>query len=403
MHLVMVSPYPPAITGIGQYGYHASRLLASSGVFSRITVLCGQAGVQDGARSQQPSPLHILAGWQMDRPDVGWQITTRLRQLQPDVTWFNLGASVFGKSPLANLSGFLSVVQAHTGGSPTVVTLHELPELADLRALKAPGGMLAPFGARLIARLATCADVVCLTMRRYVDWLTVRRRGPHYLHIPTGAYYAPEILPEPAHPEILFFSTLAPFKGLETLLSAFRVLGDEIPGLRLTIAGTRHIRFPDYPGLLRAQFADLQGVHWLGQVAENEIRTLFSRASVVVLPYQASTGFSSVLMQAAAWGRAVVASDLEEICYAAHENGLEVAYFQCGQADSLADTLRAQLGSSQLRTSQAVRNFIAIQKNRPDTLCHDYLQAFNLALKTRRSSKAIAIPVYPSESWSDAA
>src|SRR3972149_5411351 len=46
MHLAIVSPYPPNITGIGQYGYYVSRLLAQSGVFHRITVLTG-ASVAD--------------------------------------------------------------------------------------------------------------------------------------------------------------------------------------------------------------------------------------------------------------------------------------------------------------------------------------------------------------------
>lgn len=393
MHLVIVSPYPPAITGVGQYGYHAACLLARSGVFSKITVLCGQEEDQDPA--QLPTPITTRAGWQMDGWDAGWRIVSRLRQLQPDVIWFNLGASVFGKSPLANLSGFMSVVQTHAIGLPTVVTLHELPELADLRALKAPGGMLAPYGARLLARLATRADVVCLTMQHYVDWLAERQQGPHYMHIPTGAYYLPEMLPESTRPEILFFSTLAPFKGLETLLSAFQILQEENPAIELTIAGTQHIRFPDYPRHLRTQYAGLSGVHWLGQVAECNIRAMFQRASLVVLPYQASTGFSSVLMQAAAWGRPVVASDLEEIRTAAHENGLEVSYFRRGQVNALVDVLRAQLGSPHQRTSQAVKNFGAIQQNRPDTLCHAYLQAFNLALKAHQSSQRIAVPTYP--------
>ena len=50
MHLTVVSPFPPAITGIGQYGYHVTRALANTGAFDRITVLAG-------AREHQNSRL----------------------------------------------------------------------------------------------------------------------------------------------------------------------------------------------------------------------------------------------------------------------------------------------------------------------------------------------------------
>jgi hypothetical protein len=207
MHLAIISPYPPTITGIGQYGYHASRLLADCGEFSKVTVLHGPAGspveLLDTARFS--APLAVQAGWRPDQWDTGWQIAARLRALEPDMVWFNLGVSIFGSSPLGNLSGFLSVAWAHSIGLPTVVTLHELPELADLRALKAPGGAFSLYGARLLARLATRADVVCLTMQRYVDWLAERRPGPCYLHIPTAAYHPPQRLPEPATPEPALF------------------------------------------------------------------------------------------------------------------------------------------------------------------------------------------------------
>ena len=102
--------------------------------------------------------------------------------------------------------------------------------------------MLAPLGARLLTYIATQADVVCLTMRHYANWLAAR--GVDCAHIPIGAYHEPELLNEPDSPELLFFTTLAPFKGLELLIEAFTRLRNEVPRLRLTIAGTAHTRFP---------------------------------------------------------------------------------------------------------------------------------------------------------------
>lgn len=389
MHLAIVSPYPPSITGIGQYGYHVSRVLAQSGVFARITVLTSAAPVA-GAQAT-PSPLQIEAAWQPGSVVTGWKIARRLQALNPDVVWFNLGASVFGRSPLANLSGFFSPLWARRMGIPTVITLHELVELADLQTLNAPGGPFAAYGARLLTHIGLQADVVCLTMRRYADWLAVRQPDLPCMHIPIGAYYTPELLPSVTNEtqELLFFTTLAPFKGLEVLLEAFRSLQPCHPGLCLTIAGAEHARFPGYARHLHAQYDGLAGVRWLGQVPEEQVRELFRQAQIVTLPYNASTGSSSILYQAATWGRPVVASNLPETRAMVAESGLEVTFFERGNAASLAEALQTQLASPVLHRKQVENNFAAIQRIRPENTCRAYLQAFNLALKARRSPKRI--------------
>ncbi|HLO13701.1 MAG TPA: glycosyltransferase [Anaerolineales bacterium] len=388
MHLAIVSPFPPSITGIGQYGYHVTRALANSGLFSRLTVL---AGIAEAQRGQHPNHLGITEidyCWQPDSLNARQAILSRVKWLNPDLVWFNFGASIFGKSPLANLSGLFTPMSA-ARSFPTVVTLHELVELADLRALNAPGGSLAPLGARLLTRIATRADVVCLTMRHYVDWLS--RRGVDCVHIPIGAYHEPELLNEAESCELLFFTTLAPYKGLELLIEAFTRLRAEYPHLNLTIAGTNHVRFPNYAHDLKKRFSDTQGIRWLGQVSEDNVKDLFRRAQIVVLPYAASTGSSSVLYQAATWGRAVVASDLNEICKLTLENNLQVQFFENNNLNELCASLRLLLNSPALRRAQARHNFNSIQHLRPKTTFHRYIEAFNRALEKRQSTKRIPL------------
>lgn len=386
MHLVVVSPFPPSITGIGQYGYHVTRALANSGLFSRLTVLAGSA--QSGTHPNHLGLTEVDYCWQPNSLNARQVILSRVKELNPDLIWFNLGASIFGKSPLSNLTGLLTPASAMRK-FPTVVTLHELVELADLRTLNAPGGALAPLGARLLTRIATQADIVCLTMRHYADWLSAR--GIDCAHIPIGAYHEPELLEETGTCELLFFTTLAPYKGLELLIKAFTRLRAEYPSLRLTIAGTAHARFPEYAHELKACFHAAQGIQWLGQVSEDEIKGLFQRAQVVVLPYTASTGSSSVLYQAATWGRAVVASDLNETRKLAAEANLQVQFFENNNLQSLCDSIRLLLDSPALRGAQAWHNFNAIQHLRPKATAGRYVTAFNRALEKRRSTKRIPL------------
>jgi len=390
MKLAIVSPYPPDITGIGQYGYYVSRSLARSGQFDRVSVLAGARTTP--ARVDGLPGLRVRYTWQPGRYRGGPAILAGLREEDPDLVWFNIGASVFGHSPLANLLGFLSLYRVSLSGLPTVVTLHELVELADLKTLKAPGGRLARFGARLLTRLATRSDVVCLTMRRYLNWIASRQPDLTCVHIPIGAYHAPERLAESRVPELLFFASLAPYKGLEVLLSAYASLLARYPDLRLAVAGAEHPRFPGYGEVLRRGYADLSGVRWLGQVPEDRVRELFARSRIVVLPYLASTGSSSVLYHAAMWGRPLVASGLPDLKMAAEEDGLEVEFFEPSNPARLAGAIRTLLDSPGRRTALAEHNFNAVQHRRPEATCTAYLQAFNLALEARRSPKRIEIP-----------
>ncbi len=386
MHLVIVSPFPPSITGIGQYGYHVTRALANSGLFSRLTVLAGAAAGEHGTHPNHLGLTQIDYCWKPDSLNARQAILRRVKQLSPDLVWFNLGASIFGKAPLSNVAGLLTPMNA-MHQYPTVVTLHELVELADLRTLNAPGGVLAPLGARLLTKIATQADVVCLTMQHYADWLSAR--GIDCAYIPIGAYHEPELLAEANSFELLFFTTLAPYKGLELLIKAFTQLRSEYPHLHLTIAGTAHTRFPEYGRELKACFNGSHGIEWLGEVSEDEVRGLFQRAQIVVLPYTASTGSSSVLYQAATWGRAVVASDLNETRKLALETGLQVQFFENKNLQSLCDSIRLLLDSPSLRRSQARYNFNAIQNLRPKATSARYIEAFNRALEKRRSTKRI--------------
>lgn len=392
MNLAIVSPFPPDITGIGQYGFHLSRTLAQSGQFMEINVL---AGSRTTPRKIDVSPtVRVIYQWQPDRLGVGQAILSFLRQAKPDLVWFNMGASVFGRSPLANLFGFLTLNCVHVYGLPTVVTLHELVELADLKTLHAPGGRLALLGGRLLTKLAARADVLCLTMRRYVNWFSTRQPGLPCVHIPIGAYQAPERLAEPGTPELLFFSSMAPYKGLEVLLSAYQSLLGRYPGLRLTVAGAEHPRFPGYVDRLRRDYSSFSGVDWLGQVPEDRVRPLFARAQLVVLPYLASTGSSSVLFQSAMWGRALVASDLPETRAVVEESGLSVEFFENRDASSLAGAIRTLLDSPKHRLAQSTQNLHAVQRRRPEVTCQAYLRAFNLALEARSSQKRLEIPAH---------
>ena len=67
------------------------------------------------AHGQHPNHLGLTEidyCWQLDSLNARQAILSRIKQLNPDLIWFNLGASIFGKSPLSNLSGLLTPMNA---------------------------------------------------------------------------------------------------------------------------------------------------------------------------------------------------------------------------------------------------------------------------------------------------
>jgi glycosyltransferase involved in cell wall biosynthesis len=129
--------------------------------------------------------------------------------------------------------------------------------------------------------------------------------------IPHGAFDYLTRLPEeqPLPPElgradgpvILFFGLLRPYKGVDTLLEAFR----RVEGAELWIVG--NLRMEVEP--LRRLAAQAPGrVRFLSRFVEDaEIPAIFRRADVVVLPYR-DAEHSGVLYAALAFGKPLVLS-----------------------------------------------------------------------------------------------
>jgi glycosyltransferase involved in cell wall biosynthesis len=129
--------------------------------------------------------------------------------------------------------------------------------------------------------------------------------------IPHGAFdyltALPEERPLPSElqgaegPAILFFGLLRPYKGIDTLLQAFR----RVEGAELWIVGNPRMDVDP----LRALAAQAPGrVRFLTRfVEDDEIPALFRRADVVVLPYR-DVEHSGVLYTALAFGKPLVLS-----------------------------------------------------------------------------------------------
>jgi glycosyltransferase involved in cell wall biosynthesis len=117
-------------------------------------------------------------------------------------------------------------------------------------------------------------------------------------------------LAEPPPPvTAAFVGRMLQHKGVMTLIEAYRRATEDGAKLRLLLAGDCD---PENPGSLVPQqlreFASLYGIIWLGHVAD--VRDVWEQAHFAVQPSRGGEGLPKSLLEAAACGRAMVATDV---------------------------------------------------------------------------------------------
>jgi glycosyltransferase involved in cell wall biosynthesis len=132
----------------------------------------------------------------------------------------------------------------------------------------------------------------------------------------------------------LFVGRLTPGKGLKTLLEAWeRLAGSAGLNLPLYIAGS---------GPMLAELQDravhLPNVHILGQQDADGVRSLMSRARLLIMPPEWYEGFPVTLLEAYAAGLPVVASDIGPLSSLV-QDGVTGQKFRPGDPADLAHTV----------------------------------------------------------------
>lgn len=110
-------------------------------------------------------------------------------------------------------------------------------------------------------------------------------------------------------PTAMFFGKIRPYKGLELFIQCAASISRKIPSARFVIAGAGDLT--PYLSLISEAGQDLFEIH-NHFIPDEEIPTLFSKASVVVLPYTKGSQ-SGVLALAYTMGVPVVASNVGSI------------------------------------------------------------------------------------------
>jgi len=218
-----------------------------------------------------------------------------------------------------------------TSGTPFLLTEHGLYLRERLLAHR-PGSMnphvrslLLRFFKRLVEATYLMADCIAPVSHYCQLWelksgAESSRIRPVYNGIdPDKFAYDPG---EPDEPTLVFVGRIDPLKDIETLLKAFALVRDVVPGVRLRMFGPRvSAAYGRHCDSLVAELGLGASAVFEGQVASPAGAY---RAGQVVLLTSISEGFPFAVLEAMACGRPVVATDVGGVAEAVARNGVLV-------------------------------------------------------------------------------
>lgn len=392
MKICLVAAFPPSKRQLNEYSFHLARELQRHKHID-LTILADELGPSDvtpdaQADFQQPQELsgfQVIRCWRFGSVATPVRLLQTVRRLKPDVVWFNLVFSSFGspENPFAAFAGLSVPALTRAAGFYTHITLHHIIEHIDF----ANAGVRRERIFRMATGVATWAllkaDSVSVLLSNYRRTLMKKYSAQNILVGTHGTFTTisrPPDLTRRNNPDqrILAFGHWGTYKRLETLLEAFPKVLDRCPGARLVIGGANHPMAPGYQESLRDSLPAGLPVQFFGYVPSKDVPDLFRTASVLVMPYDSSTGSSGPAHQACEYGVPIVCADIPDFRCMAVDDDMAISFYRTRDASDLAEKLVAVLQSPELQRQMSQHNYEAgIQMTMATVVCN-YLRWFEL-------------------------
>jgi glycosyltransferase involved in cell wall biosynthesis len=378
MKICLVTTFPPSTGGLSEYGFHIAQELQRN-PFLNLTVLADELP----PNHVEPEGFNVLRCWSFDDPGSAYRLLKTLNRLKPDVVWFNLLFSTFGRNPLIAFAGLMTPLLARLSGRYTHVTLHHLMDTVELKDVGVRHEGLYRAAGAVATRMLLLSNSVSVLMPGYRKILN-DKYGRDNVHLRAHGILTrrPEF-PDfsrrgaPVH-RILAFGKWGTYKRLELMIEAFNLITTKMPEAKLVIAGGDHPQAAGYTESIKQKWAGNDRIEFRGYVPEDALPDLFQSATVAVMPYSSSTGCSGVAHLACAYGVPIVCADLVDFRQMAQGEELAIEFYPPGKVQGLADCLVQLLQNSQKLQAMATQNFSAALRMTMPNVVQKYLRHFEL-------------------------
>ena len=403
MKICLVTTFPPSQGGLSEYGLHIANELQRN-PFIRLTVLA------DTISNPEPEleGFAVERCWSFDDPASSARILSAIRKQKPDVVWFNLLFSTFGRNPLIAFAGLLTPLLSRLTGCYTHVTLHHLMDTVNLQDAGVRYARTYRLAGALATRMLLLANSVSVLMPGYRKILH-EKYGRDNVHLRSHGILSREPgfpdLSRRGNPEhrILAFGKWGTYKRLELMIDAFRHVSEALPNARLVIGGGNHPNAAGYVESVKKKCEGNPRIEFTGYVHENRLPDLFQTSSVAVMPYSSSTGCSGVAHLACAYGVPIVCADLDDFRQMSDGEGMAIEFYKPGDAQDLAACLVRFLTDPAKQQAMAEQNFSAALRMTMPNIVLKYLRHFELeqrALALRQVTRFRRLPSWvPSKAF----
>jgi glycosyltransferase involved in cell wall biosynthesis len=365
LSIALVTAYPPGRNSLNEFGFHLAGNIAQNVDVRDVIVLSDET---DEGDPEWAEGIRVLPTWRFNALDNLRRVVRGVRRSRPDAVVFNLQFATFGDRKIAGGLGLLiPVAVRYLTRTPVLVILHNLADNVDMLDAGFAGSRvtatLMRWAGRLLTRALLAADLVAVTIPRYVEQLEKNYGAKNVLLAPHGSFeksFVPSFETPTDPRRILAFGKWGTYKTVDVLIEAYeKLLADGLTDLELVIAGSDSPNSPGYMAGVAASHGHLPGLVLTGYVAEEDVAELFRSAAVVAFPYTSTTGSSGVLHQAGQYGRAAVLPRIGDLIDIIEEEGFLGEYFEPEDAASLTEALRRVLDDDELREQMGRRNFLA--------------------------------------------
>jgi len=377
MKICLVTTFPPSQGGLSEYGLHIAEELRRN-PFVSLTILADRISTQE----PELEGFSVQRCWSFDDPTSATRIFKAVRRLRPDVVWFNLLFSTFGRNPLNAFLGLLTPLMARLSGRYTHVTLHHLMDTVDLKDAGVRHARLYRLAGSVATRMLLLSNSVSVLMPGYRRILH-EKYGRDNVHLRSHGVLTrrPEFpdFSRRGNPEhrILAFGKWGTYKRLELMIEAFKTINFELPNSKLVVAGGDHPQAHGYVESMKKQYAS-STIEFTGYVHEDDLPDLFQSSSVAVMPYSSSTGCSGVAHLACAYGVPIVSADIPDFRQMADGEELAIEFYRPGNAQDLARCLIHLLTNSDRQREMGVQNFATALRMTMPMIVQKYLRHFEL-------------------------
>ena len=368
MKLGLVTSLPPSKVTLNEYGYHLTRHFSALEGVQELVVFSDVTQQQASiSLALDASKVKIEKSWSFNN---GWSVVTMLKSIRknrPDVVLFNLQFMKFGDKKIQAALGLLLPFLVRLLGISVVVLMHNIVETTNFEKAGFTGSnfkiRIFKWIGNFLTRILLRSHLVVVTMDDYREVLSNKHNASNVIHIPHGTFDLEDQTELPKKDDtfrILTFGKFGTYKKVEHLIEATQkfVERSELP-VELVIAGTNNPNSPNYLEEIEQQYKELDYLRFTGYVEENDVPELFNKSDVVVFPYVATTGSSGVLHQAGSYKKAAIMPKIGDLQRLVVEEGYSGAFFETGDAESLANAISELAENTALREQIGQTNYKA--------------------------------------------